>query len=144
MNSKTGATRQGDLAKIHIARAQLGLDDDAYRQLLRTLCQVESASSLDYAGRQRLLKHFQACGWKPAPAVRAKVKQLADGPQIKMMRGLWIELHQAGKVREPSEGALLNFARRFVRPDRCDHLRWLSATAASQCIEALKQWRDRP
>lgn len=49
------AVRQNDLAAIHIAKKQLGLDENAYRDLMATVCGgVRSAADLDTAGRQRL------------------------------------------------------------------------------------------
>lgn len=59
--------RSGDLAKIHIAKKQLGMDDSTYRALLWTIGRVTSSADLDHAGRARLLDHFRACGWQPAP-----------------------------------------------------------------------------
>lgn len=60
------APRNTDLAKIHIAKARLGMPDDQYRDLLWTIGRVKSAKDLDWAGRQRLLDHFKACGFAPA------------------------------------------------------------------------------
>lgn len=57
--------RSSDLAKIHIAKKELGLSADDYTALLRAVCQVDSASKLDVAGRAKLLAHFRKIGWKP-------------------------------------------------------------------------------
>ena len=56
-------TRKGDLARIHMAKAALGLDDDTYRAALRAAVGVESSTELDRAGRQRVIAHFIKCGW---------------------------------------------------------------------------------
>jgi phage gp16-like protein len=55
--------RRNDLARIHMAKAALGLDDDAYRAALRAAAGVESSSQLDFTGRQRVIAHFIKCGW---------------------------------------------------------------------------------
>lgn len=66
--------RHAELGKIHIARKQLALDDDTYRDMLWTLARVRSAKDLDDAGRQAVLDHLKARGFKarrkrgPTPA----------------------------------------------------------------------------
>lgn len=55
--------RRKDLAMIHLAKKELGLDDDLYRLVLKQNCGVESAADLDEAGRRRLLSFFRSQGW---------------------------------------------------------------------------------
>ncbi len=59
-------TRKTLLAKIHIAKSQLGLDDAAYRAVLATLG-VESAKDLSFQDLEKLLHHFEKLGWHPTP-----------------------------------------------------------------------------
>lgn len=72
--------RQAQLAQIHIAKKQLGLDDDTYRSMLFTLARVKSSADLDYAGRDKVLAHLKASGFKakPSPAT-TKEKQALIG-----------------------------------------------------------------
>jgi len=42
--------RRAQLAKIHIAKKELGLDDETYRSMLWTIARVRSASDLDSHG----------------------------------------------------------------------------------------------
>lgn len=56
-------TRKADLARIHMAKAALGLDDETYRAALRAVAGVQSSTELDQAGRQRVIAHFIKCGW---------------------------------------------------------------------------------
>jgi len=55
---------KANLAKIHIAKKELGLDDDLYRDILHT--QFKKASSADLSDFQcvKLLQHFESLGWK--------------------------------------------------------------------------------
>lgn len=55
------AARKSELAKIHICKSRLGLDDAAYRDLVMSVCAVKSASSLDASGRKKLLDHMASC-----------------------------------------------------------------------------------
>ncbi|MBP6636054.1 MAG: regulatory protein GemA [Sulfuritalea sp.] len=82
--------RNGELAMIHMAKAQLGLDDATYRDMLWTLAQVRSSAALDHAGRRKVLEHLKSRGARigragqgRAPADRARLldkitAQLAD------------------------------------------------------------------
>lgn len=65
MQTVGNAERNADLAMIHIAKKQLALEDEAYRDLLYTIGRVRSAAELDFAGRKRVLEHFRKCGFKP-------------------------------------------------------------------------------
>ncbi len=57
-------TRRRELAQIHIAKAQIGLDDETYRAMLWTVARVRSAADLDYAGRKAVLDHMKARGFE--------------------------------------------------------------------------------
>ncbi len=57
-----------------------------------------------------------------------------------MIRGLWIELHEAGKVRDPSEKALGAYVFRMIRNSA---LQWCSTADKTVIIEALKKWLAR-
>ena len=56
------------LAKIHIARQQLGMDDDTYRAMLQSVAGVRSSKDLDKAGYDRVMKHLIKCGFQPKPS----------------------------------------------------------------------------
>lgn len=68
--------RNKELSQIHIAKKELGLDDETYRAMLWTCARVTSSKDLDFSGRIAVLKHMKARGWKnhAAPKVaREKV-----------------------------------------------------------------------
>ena len=56
--------RRRELAAIHVAKKEIGLDDATYRYILRNYFNVESSADLDQAGRRKLLDHFKSRGWK--------------------------------------------------------------------------------
>lgn len=131
------------LAKIHIAKKELGLTDEAYRDILRLHFQAESAKSLDDRQGTVLLNLFKAKGWAPKQAAtKASLPGRsipADG-QSKKVQALWITLHRAGVVRDGSDRALLSFVRRITGRDR---LQWCDAEQKGRVIEALKAMGDR-
>lgn len=55
-------TRRADLAKIHLAKKQLGMTDDVYRDMLWTIARVRSAADLDEHGRRAVIEHLKKCG----------------------------------------------------------------------------------
>ena len=62
--------RRRDLARIHIACKELGLDDATYRAMLWFVAKVDSAARLDAQGRAKVLDHLRRCGWRPRPKRR--------------------------------------------------------------------------
>lgn len=58
------ARKQAELAKIHIAKKELGLDDDTYRAVLKQIAGVESSKDLTAQGRAQVLEHFKKAGFK--------------------------------------------------------------------------------
>lgn len=132
--------RNAELAQIHIARQQLGLDDDTYRDVLWTVARVRSSSDLDWTGRKKLLEHFRAKGWKPRAPKKARAEKPAAQGQEGLVKLLWHELHEAGRVRDPSDAALGAWLARNRWPERPE---WLSRKQITQAIEALKKWLYR-
>jgi phage gp16-like protein len=53
---------------VHVARRELGMDEDAWRQLLRDQFKVESSKALSILGLENLLAHLKKCGFKVQPA----------------------------------------------------------------------------
>lgn len=90
---KPDPTRKNDLARIHMAKAALGLDDDTYRAALRAAAGVDSSSKLDSAGRQRVIAHFIKCGWDgnkrpgsgPAKPAATRPKRPTPAPAVAAM-----------------------------------------------------------
>ena len=52
------------LAKIHIAKKQLGMNDDCYREMLKQVAGVKSAKELDLSGFDKVLRHLKQVGFK--------------------------------------------------------------------------------
>ncbi|EGJ49028.1 gp16 family protein [Desulfocurvibacter africanus] len=64
--------RRSLLAKIHVAKKQLGLSDDDYRTVLMEQFGQNSASYLTDGQLRKLVAHFRSLGWQDAPKARAK------------------------------------------------------------------------
>ena len=129
----TDASRKNDLAAIHVAKKQLGMDDEAYRTMLWSVARVRSARDLDHAGRKTVLDHLKACGFK-------RHSPKARDPQSRKIRALWLDLKDLGELRDASEEALNSFVSRLTGARA---LQWLSSDQASNVIEHLKAWTRR-
>lgn len=132
MKPAVDLTRTRELAQIHIAKAQLGMDDDTYRSMLWAVGRVESAANLDWAGRKKVLDHLKACGFKPKAKTTKHVQERPRnfgseerGQQLKKVEAL---LADAGRPWSYAE----SMARRMFKVDALefcnpDHLQRLIA-----------------
>ena len=103
------ADRNADLARIHIAKKQLGLDDDTYRDMLWSIGRVRSAGDLDFAGRRKVLEHLRSRGFKtdfkkPRPATGWEWVNNAAGEKQPMLRKIAVMLRDADRSKEYVDG----------------------------------------
>jgi phage gp16-like protein len=145
---KPVAGRNNHLAMIHIAAQSLGLDDDTYRDMLWTVARVRSAKDLDNAGREAVLKHLTACGWKDPRHASARRSAYRKGTQAALIRHLWTLLAQAGEAKDGSDKALRAYVRAQSATYHPQQVGWddpnlLPRSVAGKVIEHLKQWCER-
>lgn len=57
--------RRRELAKIHVAKKNLGLDELTYRAMLQEVAGVSSSADLDAKGRKNVIAHLVARGFQP-------------------------------------------------------------------------------
>lgn len=143
MHPSTEAQRKRYIQLIHVARRELGIQDEDYRAMLANMPQLEGATSsanLSVPKLRLVLETLKAKGFKVVPKAKKQGQKLADDAQSRLIRHLWLSLADAGKVRDRSETALNKFVEHRTGVAQ---LAWLSTTQASQVIEALKQWLNR-
>ncbi|EAP1480039.1 regulatory protein GemA [Salmonella enterica] len=127
---------------IHIAKSQMSMDTDTYRQMLLSITGKTSTGDMNPGQLNKVLAAMKAKGFKVQPSRKARTtRPLADYPQARKLRALWLEMYAQGIVRDSSEEAL----RRWVKRETgIDGLQWLEPETASLCIEKLKKWQRRP
>lgn len=135
-------SRQANLAKIHIAKKELGMSDDAYRAMLMDVAKVESASKLDFHAQHKVLHRMQELGWKPKTSKNKGRKSGKVKTQADKIRACWITMHQAGIINDPGEAALGKFISRQTSGTK-QRPEFLDAGEAHQVIERLKKWAKR-
>lgn len=127
--------RRAMIAKINIARNQLVMNEDDYRQGLFDATGRTSLKDCSEPQLERMLGWLGAKGFQAMPK-----KGSAQHPMAKKARALWISLYQLGAVRNPSEAALEAFAKRQLG---CERLVWARQSDAFRLIEALKAMAER-
>lgn len=129
------------LAKIHIAKKALDLDDDTYRQMLQTVTGKDSAKTLTLTECDKVLTHCKKLGWKPKASTKNKTTDRDwRAPRIRLINQLWEQLGQAGALRNPSNEGLLRFCKPMMTVPK---LEWASSQALNNIVEALKAWQAR-
>jgi len=58
--------RRAKMAQIHVAKKQLDMDDDAYRDMLQRITGHRSAALADRSGIVAILVEFERLGFKPS------------------------------------------------------------------------------
>lgn len=135
---RTTQHRRSMLAKINIARHDLRMVEDDYRQVLFEVTGRTSLKECSEAQLEAMIARLKQLGFKPIP--KAGAKPAAAHPMARKARALWISLHQLGVVRNPSEEALEAFAARQLG---CEKLVWARQSDAYRLIEALKAMAQR-
>lgn len=125
--------RNRELAQIHIAKKQLALDDDTYRDMLWTVARVRSAGDLDFTGRKRVLEHLRGCGFKarggkaPHPGRPANMGHADRGPSLRKIEAL---LAEAGRQWAYADG----MARKMFHVEK---ISWCTVDQLHSIIAAL-------
>ena len=125
------------MGMIRIAKAQLGMDEDTYRDFLKNTLGKKSLAGSTGKEQWKVVEALKLKGFQPRPI--HKGKELPSDPQAKKIRSLWLTMADCGVVRDRSEQALNNFVRRITGKTLAD-------ATTKQCIvviEALKAWLDR-
>lgn len=146
---KSDNSRRALLAKIHLGKKDIGLDDDTYRDVLERITGRRSAAECSQPELEAMVEYFKNSGFVPkviggkpdqARKPRATGPRRADHPAAKKARALWLALADLGVVQDRRESALEAFARRQLGVDR---LQWANQGQTYKLIEALKKMAER-
>lgn len=130
--------RRAMLAKVHIAKKALSLDEETYRAVISRMSKgkADSAKALSDTDLSDLLQEFRRLGWQ----AKATPRTAAKDPLAGKVRALWMALAEAGVVRDRSEAALRGYVQRMTGTS---DLRFCDAGQKGRLIESLKQWAAR-
>lgn len=126
------------LAAIHVAKKQLGLDDDTYRAVLVRVTGKDSTRAMSETERQRVVEEMRRRGFTKASNGARKRLQ---GRFAKKLQALWIAGWNLGIVSNRDDAVLIAFVKRQTG---IDHVRFVhDPEDAAKAIEALKAWLER-
>lgn len=128
------------LQKIHIAKKELGLSDEVYRDILYVNFKAGSSKELNTFQAARLLNLFAAKGWKAKRGKDSGKSPRYDDRQQRKIVAMWIDLHKAGVVKNKSDKALQAYVKRQTG---IDNLKWCDGGECYKLIESLKSWGER-
>lgn len=130
------------LAKVHVAKKQLALDDGTYRDVLERVTGQRSAKGLDRHQLVRVLDAFRQSGWKDSGnSVNAAQTPKSAKPHVRKIWALWTAMCKSGYVDAADTRAAL---RAFVeKRTSVTDPEWLTPEQATTVIESLKQWQRR-
>ena len=124
---------------IHIAKSQLNLDDDTYRHLLLNVTKKTSTKDMTVWELEKILNNMKLKGFKVKSSKKTG-KITATELVHKKIRSLWLELADAGEVKNRSEKAINSYVKRITGVEVMD---WLNTAQAMRVIESLKNWLAR-
>ncbi|MCM2318084.1 MAG: regulatory protein GemA [Pseudomonas sp.] len=123
--------RNAAMSKIHIAKKDLGLDDDTYRALLARVAGVRSAKDLNPRQVSAVLAEFQRLGWQPVAAKKAGRKAPKPAPDRAALVGK-IEAFLA-EAKRPWAYADAMAARMF----QVERVEWCDSDQLQRLVAAL-------
>ena len=135
--------------QVHVACRDLGLDNDARRDLQLVACGKESMRDMDEADLRKVVDHLKSKGWKSGfkRDVKGSFKKAAPRADLRLVHVLWSKLGEAGELRDPTRKGLNSFVRtRFGEawksvPADVDMLR--DPKQIEAVVRALKSWGKR-
>lgn len=123
--------RNAALGKIHIAKKDLGLDDDTYRALLARVAGVTSAKDLNPRQVSAVLAEFQRLGWQAAPAKSQGRKTPRPAPDRQKLVGkIEAQLAEAGRPWAYADA----MAERMFKVERVE---WCDSDQLQRLVAAL-------
>lgn len=130
MKSTAQATRKALLAKVHIARKELALNEETYRAMLVSVTGHNSAADLNAQQLEAVLKSLKAAGFKPKASKKfGKRPNVAAGKEVLLSK---IEALLADAKRPWSYADAM--AQRMFKVEK---LSWLDEMQLRKLMQAL-------
>src|ERR1700728_3460402 len=135
--TRAASDRRGMLAKVHIAKKDLGLDEAAYRDVVLRITGRDSARDATDAQLDALLDEFRRLGWTPPvrPGQRAPSKK----SWVRKVWAIWGDLRP--RLDKANDDTLRAFVRRQTHsvknPDGISDPEWLDPAEAKKVIHGL-------
>ncbi|WP_135381038.1 gp16 family protein [Vibrio tasmaniensis] len=128
------------LKLVQIAKRDLAMEDDSYRDVLEQCTGKRSAKGLNDIQLTKVLERMKSLGFKP------KRKPQARAPEVAKIRAIWRTMHKQGFIRNANDVAIDAYVKRMTTASNgrgIEKAVWLKSTQAAEVLEALKKWHYR-
>ncbi|MCC7083184.1 MAG: regulatory protein GemA [Burkholderiales bacterium] len=141
----TARVTSKQIALVHVAKARLGMNDNAYRTMLFRAASVKSSRELTPAGFRAVMEEFARLGFESSSHIRVpsfgrgRRLGMATEEQLAYIQSLW---RQWARGDGGDEGLRRYLQKKFG----VSHLRFLDRDGAGRLITALKAmaaWRQQ-
>ncbi|AMO36699.1 gp16 family protein [Thauera humireducens] len=138
------ANRARLIGLIHVARRDIHMADDTYRDLVAKLADGKTSSAdCTIPELERIIDHLKKAGFKvrkPNAAKPAERRPLATDAESSKLRAVWLLLHEIGATQSNTEASLAAYVKRMTGVDDLHFTRFNDKYRA---IEGLKAWAAR-
>ncbi|MFA0057019.1 gp16 family protein [Vibrio echinoideorum] len=128
------------LKLVQIAKRDLAMEDDSYRDVLEQCTGKRSAKGLNDIQLTKVLGRMKALGFKP------KRKPQARASEVAKIRAIWRTMHKQGFIRNANDVAIDAYVKRMTTASNgrgIEKAIWLKSAQAAEVLEALKKWHYR-
>jgi len=131
---------------LQVGKADLGWDDEFYYGIWLPMQGATlkagrySATTMNIGQLCQAVETMKKAGFKVKHSNDKSARKLAGDAQSQKIRALWLDMHNQGIVRNPSEASLAAYVKRLTGVEA---LQWLTTGQAGGVIEALKKWQNR-
>ena len=127
------------IAVLHVAKRDLGLDDEDYRAILARYGGCDSAADLDLLGFDHVMRYFTALGFRSTWTKRTFGNRpgMASPAQVELIRKLWQQYHDGEDENDAHLNAWL------TKYHKVSALRFVDSEKVGDVITALKAMTAR-
>lgn len=145
-------TRDQLIRLIHVARRELGIDEDTYRAKLKYVANKTSCRDMNLAELNAVYDEFKAGGFKRRfnrnkTASKPRVNEHVRTEIIKKIRAVWLEMYRHKFLRCGNMAALDQYVQRITAKhnggEGVARTDWLTGELATVVVETLKKWHMR-
>lgn len=147
------ARRKQLIQLIHIGKSKLQMDKEVYRLFLVNTVGKDSCTQMNLIELNKVVdamkkRGFQVSGGRFKDGKRKSPPSSASVSSniVKKIRAKWIEMADAGIIRDRSEDCLNAFVKNIAKNAQGEPIpfvNWLNNEQASIVLERLKQWQKR-
>ncbi|EMH3444495.1 gp16 family protein [Vibrio harveyi] len=131
------------LILVQVAKRELNMDDDAYREMLFNVTGQRSAKNLSQWQLSKVIDRLKELGFKPKRKPQSAQPRALE---VKKITAIWVTMHKQGFVKNGSAAAIDAYVRRMtsqMNGKGVDKAIWLNSYQASIVLESLKRWHHR-